>query len=844
MNTSAARAVLRVARRSVGRNRWRSVLIGLLIMLPVAGMVGGVTWLRTITPTVETEATWRMGGADLLVYSISPESRSTEQLRAILPRGAVVEPIAFGDATLVLPGRRVAVGVRSTNLEGLGRGTLELIEGRLPGALDEVAVSPSVASVAQVELDDRVQIETIGDASVVGLIDDPSRLSAPVVLLHPAFADRGLAQANRAWLVALGEDEAPVDLGPSFASEPRIPFWVTGHPELAILVFGALGLAGTVLVGAAAFAVSIRRRQRELGMLAAAGASRRQLAGTVLAEGLVLAGLAVAAGLVAGIGLLMLASPWMDALTGHRNPPLVLDLVAIGLACAIGLLAGVAAAAAPAWTAARLPAVAALSGRRPPTTSARRTLMIGLALVGLSVALTGTGAALLLVDRTNGGAPLLLAGAAILGVLGFGASSPWLVERLEWIGRRLPLAGRIALRDTARARSRTSPIITATLASLAVAIAISAMAASASVSFYRGWLPWGRADQLLLNGHYAARVGPEVAEQMSAVASGIVPAPGVDSSDGADRDLSVFVTNGGDAPAIDPQLGCADCRFGFNLTVGTPNTLAALGVPAEAAVMPPDSVVLLTVSPFEARRAILAVREVVGQEPTPDGGLIDIKHFTHTETITARAFDVGAAAGISTPYGTTYRFPTAFIAPETAARLGFRAADGNNGFLIRLDRPVTEADVAFAATLLGNSPNTGVEASLPPTDPNGLAGVIATLLSVLLALTITAIAVALGESEARADQRTLLAVGADPRLRRRIVAARAGVIALLAALLAVPAGLLPAWALYAGNDQPFVVPLPEIIAVIAVLPLAAIAGALLLSRPIPSWSAFRDVSAS
>jgi putative ABC transport system permease protein len=134
-----------------------------------------------------------------------------------------------------------------------------------------------------------------------------------------------------------------------------------------------------------------------------------------------------------------------------------------------------------------------------------------------------------------------------------------------------------------------------------------------------------------------------------------------------------------------------------------------------------------------------------------------------------------------------------------------------------------------------------VEAALPPTDPNALAGLIAVLVAVLVALTITAIAVALGETEARADQRTLLAIGADPRLRRRIVAARAGVIALLAAVLAVPAGLLPAWGLYAGRGQPLVIPLPEIVVVLVALPLVAIAGALLLSRPMPVWSAFRDI---
>ena len=114
--------------------------------------------------------------------------------------------------------------------------------------------------------------------------------------------------------------------------------------------------------------------------------------------------------------------------------------------------------------------------------------------------------------------------------------------------------------------------------------------------------------------------------------------------------------------------------------------------------------------------------------------------------------------------------------------------------------------------------------------------------SLLFALSVTGLAVALGEAESRPEQRTLLALGADPRLRRRIAAARAGVIAVLAGALAVPAGLLPIWGLLSSRGAPLVVPLPEVVAALAVLPLVAMAGTLLFSRPIPDWSAFRSAA--
>jgi putative ABC transport system permease protein len=771
----------------------------------------------------------------MLVYATSPGSvPSTDDLRALLPPGSIIEPVASTDGTIVLPGRLLSVDLRATNLEGLGRGTLQLIEGRLPATPEEIALSADMVQIAGSGIGQRVELAGWGSMEVVGLVEDPGRLSHRLVLLAPALADQGALGPASYWLVALPADDPAPDLAPHFDANPRQFYRWSSDQTPGVVVVGAMTLIETVLIGAAAFAVSIRRRQRELGLLAAAGASRRQLAGTVLGEGMVLAGLAAAVGVVAGIAVVAFAAPWMDQLTDRRNPPLVVDLVAVGLAAAAGVVAGIAAAAVPAWTAARLPALVALSGRRPPESSARRTLILGLALIGVSLALTALGASLLLADPASGIAPLMLVAGAMVGVLGFGACSPWLVERLEWIGRRLPIGARIALRDSARARSRTAPIVTATLAGLAAAIAIASLATYSSSSFYRGWTPSFRQDQLLLTArpYELPRLAEAVSKELRAVA--FAPIPDVAYSlDGSERYLRVLITQQGDAPALDPVDGCPDC-LGFEVSVGSPELLTAIGVPAELSVVPPDSVLLLLEEPFDARIATLAIFEPTGEVETPDGEFMNTFGYTHSEPVNARAVAVGAAAG------QVRRFPSAYVAPETAARLGFGLSAFNSGYVIRLDRPVTEADVALAAGMAGEAGH--VEAAFPPTDPNAMTRLLAVLLSVILALTVTAIAVALGEGEARADQRTLLAIGADPGLRRWIVAARAGVLAVLAALLAVPAGLLPVWGLLASRDEPLTVPLPELALMVGVMPIVAIAGALLLSRPIPQWSAFRDVA--
>ena len=67
MTGSTAALLLRIGRRSILRARWRSLLIVVLILVPVAGMVGLATVMKTITPTAERSATDQMGQADLLV---------------------------------------------------------------------------------------------------------------------------------------------------------------------------------------------------------------------------------------------------------------------------------------------------------------------------------------------------------------------------------------------------------------------------------------------------------------------------------------------------------------------------------------------------------------------------------------------------------------------------------------------------------------------------------------------------------------------------------------------------------------------------------------------------------
>jgi putative ABC transport system permease protein len=571
-------------------------------------------------------------------------------------------------------------------------------------------------------------------------------------------------------------------------------------------VLGALALVEAGLIAAAAFAVGVRRRQRELGLLAAVGASRRQLAGSVLAEGFLTGSLAAVIGAVVGVVICIAMMPFLDDLTGKRNSGLVVDGRNLLAASAIGIVAALIASAFPAWSAARMHVLDALAARRKPPSRARWTFLLGMILVALAVVMLSTGAAIHVNSDPGSDQTLtvvMMMGGAIAGVFGFGAISPWLLERLDAVGRRLPPSGRIAFRDTARARSRNAPIVTAMLAALGATISLAAYVATNEAATAERWQPSLAADQIVVQGDNPVEAGAAAARAVDALAA--APLPAVVPAD--DPTGGVFASAGG--------------TFDFLVTtLGDDETLVAMG--GESAR-----------DQFDHGTAVYFVPSARGTHSVT----ID-QSLANGETRTALIPVTEVVTGINA------QTPQILLSVAQANQLGVVAgpvSGAGSGFLIRLRHPVGPADIDNAAQQASAYPNTYADASLQPSDPTTAMRLVLIALSVLFALSVAAIGVALGEAEARSDQRVLVAVGADPGIRRRITAARAGVLALLAGILAVPAGLLPTWGLLLTRpDLSLVIPWMEVAAVVALLPLAAMVGALLLSRATPEWSAFRN----
>jgi putative ABC transport system permease protein len=822
---AAFRSLGRIARRSLLRDRWRALLVVVLIGLPVMGIATSALVLKTALPTSEERATREMGSADLRVEPNGSFGRT--ELAELVPPGSTIEPIWSSGDRVVIDGVRESVSARNLDPNGIAAGMVTMLDGRPPAAADEIAVSEQLATLAGARIGDTLSLEDVGTVRIVGRFEDPRNLTALAVVGDPA-----LAEANDRvpiWLVDLPSGSSPTAVGDLIATTIDPAFENTGQPMFNVLtraqageatdtfvtlivVLGSLALVEAALVASASFAVGIRRRQRELGLLGAAGATPRQLAGSVLAEGLVAGLAAVVTGIGAGLAVAWLVSLRLDELAGARTGGLELDPGVLLVAGLVGLLAALVAAAVPAWGAARLPSLVALSGRRPPSTPARRLLAVGVGLIAIAVACTLVAP---MVGRLGDTAALMLmVVGAVTGVLGFGACSPWLLERMEGVARRLPLAPRVALRDTSRARTRNGPIVTAVLASVAATIALAAILASAQAQTMLFWQPAIASDSLVVHGEASERAGARIAQELNAV--------------GAGPDRTAFGPDGTwyytlDMPLLRPEPENDLFDTWIELRIGDESLLLAHH--GDAAL--------------DAFRAGATV--VLQAQDAPVTGSTGTVQRTDETTGSTRVADTPV---VIVPARADTTLPTLAVMPEEIAdSLGLDITPGPYQYLVRLDHDVTDADVARAGAIATSiDANAYVQGPLPPSDP--MVGFRLLMLAGALAaaLTVTGIAVALGEAEARTDQRTLLALGAPRGLRRRITASRALVIAALAGLLAVPAGLLPVWGVLVPLGWPVVVPIPEVIAALLVLPVAAVAGGLLLGRPLPEWAARRDAA--
>lgn len=480
MAPASHRALLRISWRDTVRNRARSLLVIALVAVPVAAVTAGLCVFRTTDPTPDARATGEMGQADLLVTLGSPVDR--DDLQARLPADAEVAPFFRGRAevTAGASGDTVTALLMGLDPTGLAEGIVETTTGTAPRTDTDASLSASVADQLGLAIGDDIHLAD-RRFEVVGIHREPEALSRDSVLVPPAAV---IEDGAASWLVDLGDTavaaaldglQAP-DGTPSISVVTRADAGARGRgQEMTLTVLGLLALVEAALVVAAAMAVSTRRRQRELGLVAAVGGDDRHLRRAVLWAGIVLGAVGSAIGVALGLGATIAMYPWLQSWADRALHGLRLPVGHVAVVAAGGVAAVTAAAWVPAHGASRLPVLQALSGRRPPVGSAGRSLSVGIGLSAVGVATVVMSLPVGLRTQAAGDVvPLMILLGSVLTVLGFGAMSPWLLDRLGRASPHLPLGPRLALRDTARYRTRNGPMVTAIMAGLAMSVAVAA----------------------------------------------------------------------------------------------------------------------------------------------------------------------------------------------------------------------------------------------------------------------------------------------------------------------------------------------------------------------------------
>jgi len=251
-----------------------------------------------------------------------------------------------------------------------------------------------------------------------------------------------------------------------------------------LLVFAiiAVVVGGFIIVNT--FSILVAQRTRELALVRALGASRRQVTGSVLVEALVMALVAATVGVALGWGLARgLAALFRTFGLDIAGDALTLTPRTVATSYVVAVVVTLLAAYLPARRAALVPPVAAM--REDPTVRPaplrRRTL------VGAAVLVLGAGAAVAgLLDAPGSNAAWIGVGAGlwILTVAGISAAlgRPVLAGCRAAFGRLFGIAGRLAGENALRDPRRTGATAAALMIGLALVSLIGVLAASLEAS--------------------------------------------------------------------------------------------------------------------------------------------------------------------------------------------------------------------------------------------------------------------------------------------------------------------------------------------------------------------------
>jgi len=794
------------------RREWRrQILILALLSVAVAATAVG---LAVVSNAVQLGADPTFGTANTILTLPGSGDQLAADLAALHSRFGTTDVVSH--QPIPVPGSVSTIDLRAENPAGpYVHVALRLDSGRFPSGPDQVAVTGNVAKTFDLHTGS-VWNEGGRNLQVVGMVENPLNLLDDFALVAPGQVNPPASvsifvNASRG---ALRSFRLPSGTGLSI--EGRGSAGKTAA-EALVLVLATIGLLFVGLLAVAGFAVIAQRRLRSLGMLSSLGATDRHVRLVMLANGAAVGVTSAVIGAAVGLGAWIALAPSLQSTVEHRVDRFHLPWWAIATDLALAVVTAIAAAWWPARAAARIPIMAALSGRPPRPQPARRFAVVGGLLLAAGL--------VLLAFAYQHKAPIIISG-TIASVVGLLLLAPLAIQAVGKMAGRAPIAVRLALRDLARYQARSGAALGAATLAVAIAATIAISAAAAQAPTTLGNLP---ANQLKVH-IGAAGNGPSLGNPIPAVseAQQEVLRTRIDQLARALNAQSVVSLEAAISPdsAIDPLQPGPGGQIGGLVTA----SLAQVTVVSRGESVSP--VAALYVAP----PALLAHYGIEPRQINPAADIISFRAgLDGLQVFVPTVSDkLGGPTSPAThpTIQTIKQLPGYTSDPDTLLTTHGMDAMGLQpvpaGWVIEVAAPLTAAQIDTARKMAGSAglsveTKTAQKTLAPLRNWSTAAGI-------LVALGVLAMTVGLIRSETGNDLRTLTASGASSTTRRAITGATAGALALLGALLGTAGAYSALLAWHRSNLHPLTnVPIVNLVIIVGALPLIAATGGWLLA---------------
>ncbi|MGW0845237.1 ABC transporter permease [Streptomyces sp. NPDC002787] len=550
--------MFRTALRNVLSHKARLLMTVLAVMLGVAFVSGTLVFTNTISDAFQKSSAKGFDHVDVAIEpgyrpdegdSVTEQPKLTPELLRKVERApgaeSAIGAVSGFTALAGKDGKLVGGGFQSQggNYWGTDDPRYPIREGRAPLGENEIAIDARTAERAGYKVGDTARMSVDGPVltptiTAIFTTDDGNVAAGGSLALFATPTAQKLfhmegeydainvtaapgtsqAQLQKAIDKILPEDTASTITGQQLADQQAIQIadQMSGMKN-ALLVFAGIALFVGTFIIANTFTMLVAQRTKELALMRAVGASRRQVTRSVLLEAFVVGMVAAVTGLAAGVGIGAGMRDLIGTL-GETVPegPLVVSPGTVATALLVGVLITMLAAWLPGRRAAKIPPVAAMGSVHAKATT--KSLVVRNTIGGL---FAGVGIATVLyattMDGSDGQAPMGIG--AVLLIIGVFVLTPLLSHPL--IAAAAPLmrvfgvSGKLARQNSVRNPRRTAATASALMIGLTLITGMTVMAGSLQKSIDKMAADAIKADYVvsMANGNY---LSPDVEKKLSA----------------------------------------------------------------------------------------------------------------------------------------------------------------------------------------------------------------------------------------------------------------------------------------------------------------------------------------